>query len=165
MITLWTLTPNKSQWKDHFKLRRWDSSGNVLDRIEKQRGSALKYVEYSNQFAESIKHILDEYTLSVYEISSYDNDDYPEYSYENRVSEYNEALSLENIVISDNKPVGYLYQETSYGGGMDSRAVVYGNVVYFDAADRKSSSLSDSFTISTSTSRKSSNCKYTLIRK
>ena len=131
---LWTLTGSKATWQSCYALRRSDSMGNVLDRAEKDKKSGLTLCEYPEGFLDEFEEMLDSYVYEIEETSSYDNDDYPEYSYTDRKSQYTEGLSRYDVVVAGGRPVGHIKEFTSYGGGMSNRTSTEGYIAYFAEA-------------------------------
>ena len=165
-MKLWTLCEDRKKWKNSWVLSRSDSMGNVLDRIEKDKKSPLKLVDYPDDFLEQFAYIFDDYVYLIDETSFYDNDDYPEYSYSDRKSTYTEVIyPRNNIVISGGRPVGHMVEITSYAGGMDARTRHLGYIAFFEKPDRAAGeTFSESYSANGGNSRSGWTRSYSIIK-
>ena len=99
-MKLWTITSDRTKWSNQFTLRRSDSMGNVLDRLEESKGGIIALVEYEDGFLDQFRDVYEKYALQVKEHEEYDNDDYD--IYESSDSEYKSKITLGHLtVISD----------------------------------------------------------------
>ncbi len=133
-MELWTLCKDKTKWKTYFDLRKWDSMGNVVDEIDKEKDSFITLKEYPDDFLDKISNVFNEYVLQVDEHESYENDDNDtsgeyERKYETKMSPKNK------IVISNGVPVGFMVESKKYGGGMNNQTKISGTILYFDGED------------------------------
>ena len=130
-MKLWTLIKDRTQWKTYFVLRKWDSMGNVVDEIDKEKDSFITLKEYPNDFLDKIAYVFDKYLLQVDEYESYENDDNDTSGEYER--QYTQKLSQKDkIVIFNGEPVGFMVESKKYGGGMNNQTSISGTILYFN---------------------------------
>ena len=163
-MKLWTITSDRTKWSNQFTLRRSDSMGNVLDRLEESKDGIIALVEYEDGFLDQFRDVYEKYALQVKEHEEYDNDDYD--IYESSDSEYKSKITLDHLtVISDGRPVGQMIESKEYGGGMDNRTWSYGTILFFDKPNAEAGeTYSESYTVYDKNGRYSTRSVYTMVK-
>ena len=134
-MELWTLCADKTKWENSYMLRRSDSMGNVVDKINESKNAPVFKKEYPDDFLDQFKDLLDSYECQIDENESYSNDDYPDEDYDSHYKGIR-PISAFKIVVSEGVPVGVEFEQTEYAGGMDNRTWRYLYVLYFEDGDR-----------------------------
>ena len=157
-MKLWTLTGEKKDWKTYFVIHKWDSMGNVVDDVNDKKDSFISLKNYPDDFLDKIADVFDTYVLQIDEHESYENDDNDTSGEYDR--KYTSKLSpRDKIVISDNKPVGFMIESKSYAGGMDNRTKIEGTILYFDKDS------DNEYTVYDQTGRWRSRRTYTIVKR
>ncbi len=164
-MKLWTICPDRTKWKSHWTLRRSDSMGNVLDKLEKQKGSILTLQEYPDGYLDQFADVFAKYAYKIDEYESYDNDDY-DISSSDEHHYIRDIQASDMIVISDGRPVGHMIESKGYGGGMDNRSCTYGTILFFEKPNAEAGETYDtSYTVSDQSGRWSTRTTYTVIER
>lgn len=156
-MELWTLCKERGKWKSSFVLRKWDSMGNVVDKIDEQKGSPLTRQDYPDDFLEQIADVFETYAFEVDEYESYENDD-NDTSGEYERQYVTDLSPKDMVVISNGVPVGFMVESKDYNR---NKTTFYGTVLYFHNAG----TAANSYTIEDQTGRWRSRRTYTLIKR